>query len=1463
MITRHWVSSLALLWCFCFALAQKPSHTITPFRNLPGGLFFFEDTQAVLYFDAIDGIVYVSSDEGKGWEQAQGVPKGVAKMIVPHPFNNHYAFILTNDKKHYRTADRGKSWQSFEMPAELALVSKPLSFHSDPAKYGYILYQGVVCERKGWAAKCHDETYYTTDAFSSDAKLLLKETSQCQFAHSSKDFKHEAHSDLVYCVAFDTSAHGHGHSLSSSRLFSTADFGATAPKMEDLGIGREAKGVIAFAIVSKYAVVALRDLSSGNGGEMHLYVTVDTKTWAKARFPHASSAQLRENAYTMLESTTHSLAVDVVLQDKGAIGTLFVSNSNGTFFVESLKNTNRNDMGFVDYEKIYGVDGVGISNIVVNAQEVEGRNVRKEIKSVITFDDGRTWQPIRAPRSDDEGNRIKCDPSNSDECSIHFHSVTNPHNFGRVFSSPAPGIVMGVGSIGPRLLSYEECDTFVSTDAGVSWKMVRKDAHKYEIGDSGSILVAVNDEEGVDKVTYSTDLGKSWYDMQEYDLGLRFRARALTTAPDSTSQKFILLAQIAKKDQTSETGRFAVIFLDFADTRKRQCTERDFEKWYARTSKDNECIMGHKQWYKRRKPDADCYVGDKFNDPVEHEENCNCGNDDFECDYNYIRNGDTCEPAGPEPIPAGVCTTGDPDQTYWGSSGWTKIPGNTCVGGSKKDEKVEKKCAQAQPPEGDITHQTFEFPAAIVQHAYFKDSTVRRLETILVRLSDHSIWQSSNEGYTWTRLFENERFLAFYHHTYSNDRAYLITNTNKFFYTTDTGRTWNVLTAPTAPNTFHAQVLRFQPKSDYLIWTGDVDCDGSKCRAQAQYSTDNGRKWNYVDEYVRNCAWAMDAALHTDPKQILCESYKDKKGSQRFFNQENPLQLVGGARFYKDRKVLFEHVVGFAKFSEFLVVAELMEGKNTLELQVSLDGVRFATGRFPSNMHPDTHAYTVLESSTNSLFLHMTMSEPPSPYWGSILKSNSNGTYFGLAMENVNRDDRGYVDFEKMIGLDGIALINVVGNAKEAPVSGRKSLQSRITHNDGGTWKPLVPPQKDSLGRPYGCDTTKCALHIHGYTERADPRTTYSTPSTVGLLMAVGNVGEHLETYTESDTFLSRDAGFTWEEVHKDAHLWEFGDSGSVLIMANDEEPTEHVLFSTDEGLNWREYKFTDDKMRVRAIVTVPSDTSRKFILFGQHPRSSNSVAVQIDFSSLTLKQCVLNVEDPGKDDFELWSPSEERQERCLFGRQTLYHRRVRDVNCVVGKQPKVASRVVKNCECTRSDFECEFNHIKDANDNCVLVPGTEPLPNDESCSDDSGYWYDRTAYRKIPYSTCEGGQRLDRGSEHICPGFSGHSWFFWLFMLTLPFGFTALVAYYYYRRSGLARGTIRLPGDGAYRGRDSGVLDTLASVPWFVLGLVGIAWEWVSSRFESTATNLRNRRGYRNIPIDEDAQVLRFEDED
>ena len=116
------------------------------------------------------------------------------------------------------------------------------------------------------------------------------------------------------------------------------------------------------------------------------------------------------------------------------------------------------------------------------------------------------------------------------------------------------------------------------------------------------------------------------------------------------------------------------------------------------------------------------------------------------------------------------------------------------------------------------------------------------------------------------------------------------------------------------------------------------------------------------------------------------------------------------------------------------------------------------------------------------------ISESPSRFWGNILKSNSNGACFTLAIDNVNRNDIGYVDFEEMMGLDGIALVNIVSNPEEARVTNQKALPTRITHNDGtyvarcmacglrvftglffagSTWKPLTPPKVDSLGRPY------------------------------------------------------------------------------------------------------------------------------------------------------------------------------------------------------------------------------------------------------------------------------------------------------------------------------------------------------------------------------------------------------------
>jgi len=103
---------------------------------------------------------------------------------------------------------------------------------------------------------------------------------------------------------------------------------------------------------------------------------------------------------------------------------------------------------------------------------------------------------------------------------------------------------------------------------------------------------------------------------------------------------------------------------------------------------------------------------------------------DWSCcsDYNFILDNDRCVPAGPEPIPAGVCVD---RKTFQGSSGYRKIPGNTCTGGVDKDKPVEKDCSKgfwkslliisaftdkssaAAPPEGKVVHQNVCISSAV------------------------------------------------------------------------------------------------------------------------------------------------------------------------------------------------------------------------------------------------------------------------------------------------------------------------------------------------------------------------------------------------------------------------------------------------------------------------------------------------------------------------------------------------------------------------------------------------------------------------------------------------------------------------------------------------------------------------------------------------------------------------------
>lgn len=74
----------------------------------------------------------------------------------------------------------------------------------------------------------------------------------------------------------------------------------------------------------------------------------------------------------------------------------------------------------------------------------------------------------------------------------------------------------------------------------------------------------------------------------------------------------------------------------------------------------------------------------------------------------------------------------------------------------------------------------------------------------------------------------------------------------------------------------------------------------------------------------------------------------------------------------------------------------------------------------------------------------------PTSAIGDLFVSNSEGTEFVVALQDTNRNARGIVDYENLVGLDGVGIANMVANREEVVGwSKDKELRSKITWDDG------------------------------------------------------------------------------------------------------------------------------------------------------------------------------------------------------------------------------------------------------------------------------------------------------------------------------------------------------------------------------------------------------------------------------
>jgi len=417
-----------------------------------------------------------------------------------------------------------------------------------------------------------------------------------------------------------------------------------------------------------------------------------------------------------------------------------------------------------------------------------------------------------------------------------------------------------------------------------------------------------------------------------------------------------------------------------------------------------------------------------------------------------------------------------------------------------------------------------------------------------------------------------------------------------------------------------------------------------------------------------------------------------------------------------------------------------------------------------------------------SVFASMRSGEVEVRY-GSLYHSDRTGLMWTKSLENVHHPHGGSAAIAKVKGIDGIYLANQVLNPKAA-TSDELTLRSVVSFDDGGKWLPLLPPDKDSEGKEYPCkqaDGRGCALHLFFRGNAAGYAPVYSTEKATGLILATGFVGpfaaseEQAETHGVA-TFLSRDGGWTWREIRKGVHTYEYGDHGAIIVLSKMNVPTPELLYTWDEGSTWETVALSSPT-KIENIIIQPNSTSTRFLVIG-NPASDDSEAELIvaDFAGLHTRVCT-GEDKAGKkeSDYELWNPrlplkyfegSTQGKTDCLMGRKVMYTRRKRLSKCFNGEQ-RERVEVMKTCLCTKPDYECDVHYFKTEKADCAWdpTPSDETSPEEERFGEDLAKLYageltlDKicsaypghttikvpSGYRKTPGNKCVGGTNLGK----------------------------------------------------------------------------------------------------------------------
>ena len=558
----------------------------------------------------------------------------------------------------------------------------------------------------------------------------------------------------------------------------------------------------------------------------------------------------------------------------------------------------------------------------------------------------------------------------------------------------------------------------------------------------------------------------------------------------------------------------------------------------------------------------------------------------------------------------------------------------------------------------------------------------RDSKTVIFLTSANEAHISSDEGKSFRSLQKDLRELGgarsqdisnIYVSKANKDMVYLQSQGHISYVSVDKGKTWS--TTGSLPRT--GEVL-LHPTDDSLILASSLtERCGSKaieaeelCYRQLFQSTNRGKTWKLIEKFVVQFDWycslqGVDTQQHKHA--VLATIYRSHN---RFRNQvfgywhpdvdfvithnyfrTKKVLVYGGNRFLSSGKFLFAVEINPKADAPFMHVRSSQD-KVAVSLRISYDkGKTFTDGHLPFQL--SQRSYTILDATEGSVFLHVNHGEPSGGY-GHVYISDQEGSNFALSFKDNHRNGEGKADFEKVLSMEGVYVANYVENAADMERASRRDhqdtdlsskrrhrkhspkLRTIISFDKGGEWSSLEPPSVDSLGDEIRC-SGKCGLHLHGQTSSLAP--VYSAKSAVGIMLGTGNVGSHLSaSRQDANTFLSKDGGLTWKEIRKGAYIYEVGDHGGLLVMADDLRKTRNLIYTWNEGLDWEQVKISEEFIEVQNIIIEPTSTSNVFLVYGSMPGASDrGVIVYTNFAELHERECK-GADKPGKRDAQPYS---------------------------------------------------------------------------------------------------------------------------------------------------------------------------------------------------------------------------------